>query len=135
MIKPKDKNQTSQRCSVTSKTIGTWSTSYRLREGEHSVSTGENFIQILAWKKKFHIEHGTYILYNIANSYLVWKAHRCFSNTAELNSMSCPWAHCQLHCIHIGTNFSFLAEQFFYIHPEFLFLFIFFYRMDVLGRS
>ena len=48
IIKLKDENQASQRCPVSSKRIGTWSTKYRLREGEHSVNTGECFSQILA---------------------------------------------------------------------------------------
>ena len=55
----------------------------------------------------------TYILYNIVNSYLVWKEHPCFSNIAALNSRSCFWAHCQLHCTHIRTDFSFWVEHFF----------------------
>ena len=142
MIKPKDENPTSQRCYVSSKTIGTCSTTYRFREGEHSVNTGESFIQILAWKKsstlKSHYVTGhsvnrTYVLYNVVNSYLVWKEHPWFSNIAALNRMSCLWSYCQLNCIHIDSNGLFvLSSAFYYSHPEFS---CFFNRMDVLGRS
>ena len=142
MIKPKDENQTCQRCSVSSKTKGSWSTTYQLREDEHSVNTGESFIQIPAWKKnsklKSHCVTGhsiksTYILYNIVSSYLGWKEHPCLSNIGAFNSMPCLWAHCQIHCIHIGTDFSFWAVHFLHSSRVHVF-FLFFYQMDVLGR-
>ena len=145
MIKPKDENQTSQRCSVSSKTIGTWSTTYRLREGEHSVNTGESFIQILAWKKnstlksqcvtRYSIKR-TYILYNIANSDLVWQEHPCCTNIVVVNSMLCLWAYCQLLCINIGTDFRFWVVHFFN-SSWFLFYYYFFFTewMSLAGHN
>ena len=51
IMKPKDENEISLRCSVFSKTIGTLSTKYRLREGKDSLNTGESFIEIGCWRQ------------------------------------------------------------------------------------
>ena len=87
-----------------------------------------------------HSVNRTYVLYNIVNSYLVWREHPWFSNIAAQNSMSCLWAYCHLDCIHIDCHvffylFIYLFIYLFFIFYFFIFLFFFIFFTEWMSSA